>query len=142
MFVVVKIYDLTKGCAVMRLMHTKLPEFIKKMKTACTLTAPEKKITIRGLENLHAAKMQSLRTGRIEYAIEELAASSDIEEVEMVVIPRVPETMHTVILKGIDKDGKTHKAILETINILHPTEEAELINCQDITDRRPSLGQH
>lgn len=126
----------------MKLMHTKLPEFILKMKNAAVRHNPNRTIDIRGLENLKTAKMQSLRTGRIEDEVEEIAARDDIERVELVVMPRVPETMHTVIVKGINKDGKTVKAILDTINIIHPTEEVELEGCDDIEDRRPALGRH
>ncbi|MEG0750634.1 MAG: hypothetical protein RR998_07395 [Oscillospiraceae bacterium] len=126
----------------MKLMHTKLPEFIAKMKRAAVVNTPEKSIEIRGLENLQHAKMQSLRTGRIENAVEEMAGNSDVVKIELVVIPRVPETMHTVIVKGITESGQTKKAVLEVINILHPTEEAELIGCDDIDDRRPSIGRH
>ena len=57
----------------MKLMHTKLPEFIRKMQQAVGLAKPEKTIEIRGLENLKSAKLQSLRTGRIEEAVAELA---------------------------------------------------------------------
>ena len=53
----------------MKLMHTKLPEFLKKMKVAAEESPNPKKIEIRGLENLTSAKMQSLRTGRIEHAV-------------------------------------------------------------------------
>ena len=126
----------------MRLMHTKLPEFIEKMKGAGRKGTPEKKVVIKGLENLHSAKMQSLRTGRIEHAVQELAQRSEVEEIEMQVIPRVPETMHTVLIKGIGKDGKAQKAIIDVINILHPTEEAFLHDCTEIEDRRPSIGRH
>lgn len=49
----------------MKLMHTKLPEFIKKMKEAAIKGKVPKDIEIKGLENLTSAKMQSLRTGRI-----------------------------------------------------------------------------
>ena len=126
----------------MRLMHTKLPEFIEKMKVAGRKGTPEKKVVIKGLENLHSAKMQSLRTGRIEHAVQELAGRGDVEEIEMQVIPRVPETMHTVLIKGIGKDGKTEKAIIDVINILHATEEAYLDDCPDIEDRRPHIGKH
>lgn len=126
----------------MKLMHTKLPEFILKMKNAAVRHNPNRTIDIRGLENLKTAKMQSLRTGRIEDEVEEIAARDDIERVELVVMPRVPETMHTVIVKGINKDGKIVKAVLDTINIIHPTEEVELEGCDDIDDRRPALGKH
>jgi hypothetical protein len=126
----------------MKLMQTKLPEVIEKMKRAVVKNTPDKTIEIRGLENLKSAKMQSLRTGRIELSVEELAKREDVEKVELVVIPRVPETMHTVIVKGIDKDGKAKKAILEVINIIHPTEEVETADCEEIEDRRPPLGKH
>jgi hypothetical protein len=126
----------------MRLMHTKLPEFIEKMKQAARHNIVPKEIKIKGLENLKSAKMQSLRTGRIESAVEEIAKKENVEKVELIVIPRVPETMHTVIVKGIGKEGKADSAILEVINILHQTEEAELLDCQNLEDRRPPIGRH
>lgn len=126
----------------MRLMHTKLPEFIQKMKDAVKKNTPDKTIQIRGLENLQSAKMQSLRTGRIESGVEEMASREGIDRVELVVMPRVPETMHTVMIKGLDQDGNVQSAILEVINILHPTEEYELGGCTDVDDRRPKIGQH
>lgn len=126
----------------MKLMHTKLPEFLKKMKVAAEESPNPKKIEIRGLENLTSAKMQSLRTGRIEHAVREMTMRDGVDRIEFQVIPRVPETMHTVIVKGIDKDGNIKSAILEVVNILHPTEEAYLIGCKDIEDRRPGIGRH
>ena len=126
----------------MKLMHTKLPEFIRKMKEAAINGKTPKDIKIKGLENLTSAKMQSLRTGRIEHAVSEMADKEDIEKLEINVIPRVPETMHTVIVKGIDKNGQCKSAILEVVNILHPTEEAYLLDCDDIDDRRPKIGLH
>jgi hypothetical protein len=86
--------------------------------------------------------MQSLRTGRIEHAVSEIAVKKNVEKLEINVIPRVPETMHTVIVKGLDKDGKCMSAVLEVINILHPTEEAYLLDCDDVDDRRPKIGLH
>ncbi|MDL2209910.1 hypothetical protein LJC26_03800, partial [Desulfovibrio sp. OttesenSCG-928-O18] len=114
----------------MKLMHTKLPDFLAKMKMAAATGGEQpKEIAIRGMENLRTVKMQSLRTGRIESAVEEMAGRPGVDAVEMVVIPRVPETMHTVVIKGIAKDGSCATAILETMNILHCTEEAELEGC-------------
>ena len=127
----------------MKLLHTKLPEFIKKMQVAAAEKGKvPKEIDIKGLENLRSAKMQSLRTGRIEHAVGEIAAMDEVDKLELIMIPRVPETMQTVIVKGIDKDGKCRKAILEIINVLHPTEEAYLLDCdhEDIEDRRPAIG--
>lgn len=126
----------------MKLMHTSLPEFKVKMMTAVIKHSPDKKLELKGIENLKTAKMQSLRTGRIEEAVEEIAEDKDVEKVEVVVMPRIPETMHTVIVKGIDKDGNAKKAILEVINIIHPTEETELEGCKEVIDRRPPIGKH
>jgi len=129
----------------MKLLHTKLPEFIKKMQVAAATKGKNPKdINIMGLENLRSAKMQSLRTGRIEHAVGEIAALDCVERMELIMIPRVPETMQTVIVKGIDKDGKCQKAILEIINVLHPTEEAYLLDCEieNVEDRRPAIGNH
>ncbi len=128
----------------MKLMHTSLPEFKLKMKSAVATQSPNKFLKIKGLENLKSAKMQSLRTGRIEYAVEEVASEKSVNKIEMVVMPRIPETMHTIVIKGYDKEGKPAKAILETLNIIHPTEEIELENFkkEQITDKRPSLGEH
>jgi GTP1/Obg family GTP-binding protein len=122
----------------MRLMHTSLPEFKGKLKKA----AQDKEFILRGIENLKTAKMQSLRTGRIEKAVEELIEGLKAEKVEVVVMPRVPETMHTVVIKGYDSSGKPLKAVMEVINILHPTEDVELEGFETIDDRRPTLGRH
>ncbi|MDD5921566.1 MAG: hypothetical protein PUC44_00055 [Eubacteriales bacterium] len=126
----------------MKLMHTKLPDFIKKMYVAASKEYPQKTMKLKGLENLRSAKLQSLRTGRIENAVAELAHREDIEHIEVDVLPRIPETMHTVVVKGQDRNGTTKKVILEVINILHPTEETEFDGCDDIEDRRPPLGLH
>ena len=129
----------------MKLLHTKLPEFIKKMQVAAAEKGNvPKEIDIKGLENLRSAKMQSLRTGRIEHAVGEIAAIENVERLELIMIPRVPETMQTVIVKGMDKDGKCQKAVLEIINMLHPTEEAYLLDCEpeNVDDRRPAIGNH
>ena len=129
-----------KGDLNMRLMHTSLPEFFEKMKAAGMKN--EKNVSIKGFENLQSAKMQSLRTGRIEHAVEELSLRRDIDRVEVLVMPRVPETMHTVVIKGVGKDGEAQKAIVDVINVLHPTEEVVLADCMEIEDRRPSIGRH
>ena len=129
----------------MKLLHTKLPEFIKKMQSAAAETGNiPKEIAIKGLENLSSAKMQSMRTGRIEHAVGEIASLEKVDRLELIMIPRVPETMQTVIVKGMDKDGKCQKAVLEIINVLHPTEEAYLLDCEpeNVDDRRPAIGNH
>jgi hypothetical protein len=123
-------------------MHTKLPEFIDKMKRAAQKSKPSTALSIKGLENLSSAKMQSLRTGRIEEAVAELSRHEDVAKVELIVIPRVPETMHTVIVKSVLADGSSPKAIVDVINILHPTEEIYLEDCHEVIDRRPPIGRH
>ncbi|MCG8484036.1 MAG: hypothetical protein MJA31_12050 [Clostridia bacterium] len=127
----------------MKLMHTKLPEFIKKMKVAAaTKGKKHKKCEVVGLENLKTGKMQSLRTGRIEQAVEDLAKKENIENIEVAIIPRIPESMHSAVVRGFDKDGKPVHAILETINILHPTEDVLIHDCEEVEDRRPPIGNH
>ena len=113
-----------------RFMHTKLPEFIKKMYVAVHDVDDTKTMEVHGLESLHSAKMH------------EIAGRDDVKHVEVLVLPRVPETMHTVLIKGKDENGKTTKIIMEVINIIHPTEETEFDGCTDIEDRRPKLGLH
>lgn len=127
----------------MKFMHTKLPEFIRKMKVAAAMKGKEfKECNVVGLENLKTAKMQSLRTGRIEQAVEDLAKKGDVYKIEVAVIPRIPESMHSAVIRGFDEEGNPTHAILETINILHPTEDILTHDCPDIDDRRPPIGNH
>lgn len=127
----------------MKLMHTKLPEFIRKMKAAAaTKGSSFKDCEIVGLENLKSAKMQSLRTGRIENAVEELAKIDETYKIEVAVMARIPETMHSCVIRAWDEEGKPVKAILETINIIHPTEDVLLFDFDEISDRRPQIGKH
>ncbi len=112
------------------------------MEEAAEKAGKKNAVKIRGLENVRSCNMQSLRTGRIEQAVSEIAGQEQTESVEVVLLPRVPETMHTVVIKSIGKGGKPGKAILEVINILHPTEEVEIADCSEIEDRRPALGKH
>jgi len=127
-----------------KLLHTSLPEFKLKMKQAAVTQSPNKKLSIVGMENLKAAKMQSLRTGRIELAVDEIARQREICCIEVIVRPRVPETMHTVVIKGYDKDKNPKQAIIESLNVIHPTEDIDLegLEEQNIIDRRPKLNEH
>ena len=126
----------------MKLMHTTLPEFLEKIHAAAEDSPCPKHIDIRGLEHLTSAKMQALRTGRLENAVEEMTMKKGVAKVDLTVIPRIPETMHTVVVRGLDEEGKVKSAVLEIINIMHPTEEALLEDCTDIDDRRPAIGKH
>lgn len=126
----------------MRAMHTSLPDWIVKIKAAVYNCFPLKQVEIRGIENLKSAKFQSLRTGRAEFAVSEVAEDKRVKKIEVVVVPRIPETMHSIIIKGYDENGNPVKAILENTNILHPTEDVELVGFTEIEDRRPKLGEH
>nr|WP_072514994.1 hypothetical protein [Ndongobacter massiliensis] len=127
----------------MFLMHTKLPEFYRKLKEAAAQEGPRPKdCTITGLENYKSAKMQSLRTGKIEQSVAKMARKEDVERIEVTVMDRAPETMHQAVIRGFDKDGNVNHAILETINILTGTEEILLGDCPDIEDNRSPLGGH
>lgn len=124
----------------MRLMHTKLPDFIKKVKQAATKSRPEMTLEITGIENIKTAKAQSLRTGRIESAIEELAQAEGVEGIQLILRPRLPEVMYTVVIKGVDRDGKGKAAIVETIDFLVPTEDEDFFDCETVIDRRPMMS--
>lgn len=127
----------------MKLMHTKLPDFITKMKkAAATKGSTFKDCEVKGLENLETAKVQSMRTGRIEQAVEDLAKLEDVHKVEVAIIPRVPESMHNAVVRAFDEDGNPTHAILEVVGILHPTEDVLLHDCPDVEDRRPPIGDH
>ncbi len=124
----------------MRLMHTKLPDFYRKMKEAGKKLRPETQVEVKGLENLKSAKLASLRVGRVEDEVLEITQDPNVEKVEVVVLPRNPETMNTVIIKGIQKDGSCKKAILECMFITSPSEDCELFDVEEIDDRRFPLA--
>ncbi len=127
----------------MRLMHTKLPDFIKNLKKAAAkISSICKECEVVGLENLKTAKIQSMRSGRIEQAVEDLAKKEDVHRIEVAIIPRIPESVHSAIVRGFDENGNPTHAILEVVGILHPTEDVLLHNCPDVEDRRPRIGNH
>ena len=59
--------------------------------------------------------MASLRVGRVEEEIVEITGDPGVEKVEVILVPRNPEMYHTVIIKGIQKDGSCNKAIVENM---------------------------
>jgi translation elongation factor EF-1beta len=126
----------------MKLMHTKLPEFIKKLKAAATKGSQPKACEIIGLENLKTAKIQSMRAGRIEQAVEDIAKMEDVDHIDVFIVPRIPETVHTAVVKGYDADGKPTHAILQVVGILHQTEDTLTHDVPDVEDRRPPIGNH
>ena len=126
----------------MFLLHTKLPSFIKQLKSAALRHNREVPCDVLGLENLETAKIQSARTGRLEHEVEDLSLLPGAERIEVRIVPRVPETLHTVIVRALDKDGKPIHAIVDTVGILHPGIDYWLGGCPEVEDRRPPVGKH
>ncbi len=124
----------------MKLMHTKLPDFLKKAVDAGKKINPDTEVTIEGFESLKTAKLASLRVGRIEDEIVELtSANPNIKKIEIQMIPRVAETINTVIIKGIEEDGSCPKAIMDTMFLTVPGEEVYLEGVGEVSDRRAPL---
>ena len=127
----------------MWMMHTTLPEFFRKMKTAAATQGDRpKECEVVGLENYKTAKMQSLRTGRIEQSVAKIAQMENVDHIEVAIMDRAPETMHQAVIRGFDKDGKPVYAILETINILHNTVEVLTHDVPVVEDHRSGVGKH
>ena len=125
----------------MFLLHTKLPSFIQQLKEAAQHHG-EVPCQVLGLENLETAKVQSARTGRLEREVEELSQVPGAARLEVRILPRIPETLHTVVIKVLDADGKPIKAVLDTVGIIHPGVDCYLEGCPEVEDRRPRIGQH
>ena len=124
----------------MKLMHTKLPDFLKKAVAAGKKINPDTQVTIEGFESMKSAKLASLRVGRIEDEIVELTSQNPkIKRIEIQMIPRVAETINTVIIKGIEEDGSCHKAIMDTMFLTVPGEEVYLEGVGEVSDRRAPL---
>ncbi len=123
----------------MRLMHTRLPDFYQKVIDAGKKDHPNVDVEICGLESFKSAKLASLRVGRVEEEMVEITKDPNVEKVEVIILPRVPETIHTVIIRGVQKDGTCKKAILETMFVTSPTEESYLFDVEEVDDRRASI---
>lgn len=120
----------------MRLMHTKLPDFYKKVIDSGKKNRPDTEVEICGLENFKSGKLASLRVGRVEDEIAEITKDPAVKKVEVIVLPRNPETQHTVIIRGVQEDGTCNKAILETMYVSSPAEDCYLFDVKEIDDRR------
>ncbi|MBF4693939.1 hypothetical protein [Fusibacter ferrireducens] len=123
----------------MRMMHTKLHDFYQKIIDAGKKIRPNTEVTFRGLESFQTGKLPSLRVGRVENEIVEITQDPGVEKVEVIIIPRNTESFHSVIIKGIQKDGTCKKAILENMHISSPGEDYYLHDVEEIDDRRTSL---
>ena len=124
----------------MKLMHTKLPDFLKKAVAAGKKINPDTQVTIEGFESMKSAKLASLRVGRIEDEIVEITSQNPkIKRIEIQMIPRVAETINTVIINGIEEDGSCPKAIMDTMFLTVPGEEVYLEGVGEVSDRRAPL---
>ena len=120
----------------MKFMHTKLPDFKKKVMEAGKKLRSETEVELVGLENMESAKLASLRVGRIEEEILEITQDPNVAKVEVTVLPQIPETIHTVVIKGVQKDGTSKKTILESMFITTPAPECYYHDSEVVDDRR------
>ncbi len=123
----------------MKLMHTRLPDFYSKAEAAAKKRNPETEFSISGLENVKTAKLASLRVGRVEDEIMDITEDEDVKKVEIVLTPDNPETLYTVVIKGIQEDGTCKKVILENMMLSAPTVETHLFGVKEIIDRRSNM---
>ena len=123
----------------MKFMHTRLPDFYSKVKDAAKKLRPETEVAISGLENVKTAKLAYLRCGRVEDEIIDITEDKDIKKVEVVLTPDNPETLYTVVIKGITEDGTCKKVILENMMLSAPTVETHLFGVEEIIDRRSNM---
>lgn len=123
----------------MKFMHTRLPDFYTKVKAAAKKLRPDTEVTISGLENVKTAKMASLRVGRVEDEIIDITEDEDIKKVEVILTTACPETLYTVVIRGIKEDGSCKKAILENMMLSAPTVETHLFDVPEIIDRRSNI---
>ena len=123
----------------MKLMHTRLPDFYTKIEAAAKQNNPEMGFSVSGLENIKTAKLASLRVGRVEDEITEIIEDKDIKKVEVVLTTENPETLYTVVIKGIEEDGTCKKIILENMMLSAPTVETHLFGTKEIIDRRANI---
>ena len=120
----------------MRLMHTRLPDFLKKMRDAGRNNGRELEVTITGLEQFKSAKLASASCGMIEEDIYNLTKMDGVERVEIKVMPQLPLALYTVIINGVDKDGAIKRTYLETEYISEPGPEYYYHGSEEVIDHR------
>lgn len=119
----------------MKLMHTALPDFYKKIEAAAKKRDKNIDFEVSGLENYKTGKLASLRVGRVEDEIYEITEGGDVSKVEVKIFPHNPESTHIVVIKAYREDGSCKKAILENMYISTPTVETALFDAEEIDDR-------
>lgn len=120
----------------MRLMHTRLPDFLKKVDKAGKMNGRNVPVTITGLEQFKTAKLASASCGMIEEDIYNLTKSDDVEKVEIKVMPQLPMTLYTVIINGVTRDGGIKRTYLETEYISEPGPEHYYHDAEEVIDHR------
>ena len=123
----------------MKLMHTRLPDMFTKFIAAAKKNRPETEVTIEGLSDVKTGKVASLRVGRVESDLVDLTSDPEIVKVDIKIIPRAPETAHTVIMKGIRADGTAKKAILENLILTSPPAFCELYDVEEVENRQTAF---
>lgn len=123
----------------MRLMHTKLPDFYEKLENAAKRHTGETEFSITGLENMKTGKLASSAIGMMEEDIYNMTLDESLEKVEVTILPQFPETLHTVVIKGIQKDGTSKKAFLHTAYVSAPSHEYYDHDSEEIIDKRIKL---
>lgn len=119
----------------MKLMHTSLPDFYSKIEAAAKSYNPGTEFEVSGLESFRTAKLASLRVGRVEDEISEVAADEEIKKIKVQIFPLNPETSHYVVIKGIRGNGTCKKAVVEYMYLSSPTMETALFDAEEIDDR-------
>ena len=77
--------------------------------------------------------------GRVEDEISEITEDDDIKKVEVVLTTDNPETLYTVVIKGIQEDGTCKNVILENMMLSAPTVETHLFGVKEVIDRRTNI---
>lgn len=123
----------------MRLMHTRLPDFIRKVKEAAKMNGRDLEVSVTGLEQFKTAKLASASCGMIEEDIFNLSKLEQVEQVQVKVMPQLPLALYTVIINGVDKDGNIKRTYLETQYISEPGPEYYYHGSEEVIDHRVKL---
>ena len=123
----------------MRLMHTKLPDFVQKLKDAGKSRREDVEVTVHGLEGVTTAKLASSSTGMSEEDIYNLTADEEIVKVEVQLMPQLPASLHTIIMRGVREDGSCKTVYLQTAYLSQPGPEYYYHDAEEVIDNRVSL---
>ena len=123
----------------MRLMHTKVPDFIQKLKDAGKRRREDVEVTVKGLEGVTTGKLASSSTGMSEEDIYNLTEDEEIVKVEVQIMPQHPASLHNIIIRGVREDGTCKKAYLQTGYLSQPGPESFFYDAEEVIDNRIPL---